>query len=73
MMTFLNMCEILLCIMLYIIYLHSAIILLVVAIYISVPVCTICGRGQDMDEKYDQCILYLPLDLVIYWVVSQVS
>ena len=33
-------------------------------IYISVPVCTLCGRGQNIDEKYhqyqkyDQCILY---------------
>ena len=28
------------------------------AIYISVPVCTLCGRVQNIDEKYDQCILY---------------
>ena len=27
-------------------------------IYISCPVCTLCGRGQNLDEKYDQCNLY---------------
>ena len=27
-------------------------------IYISVRFCIICGRGQHIDEKYDQCILY---------------
>ena len=46
---------------------------LIIVIYISVPVCTLCGRGQNIDEKYDQCILYFILDLVTYWVLSQVS
>ena len=31
---------------------------LLLVIYISVPVCTLYGRGQNLDEKYDQCILY---------------
>ena len=31
---------------------------LMLVIYISVPVCTLCGRGENVDEKYDQCILY---------------
>ena len=42
-------------------------------IYISVPVFTLCGRGQNVDEEYDQCILYFLLDLVIYPILSQVS
>ena len=31
---------------------------LMLVIYISVPVCTLCGRGENIDEKYDQFILY---------------
>ena len=31
---------------------------LMLVIYISVPVCTLCGRGENIDEKYDECILY---------------
>ena len=41
--------------------LYTCIVLLsylMLVIYISVPVCTLCGRGQNIDEKYDQCILY---------------
>ena len=41
--------------------------------YISVPVCKLCRRGQNINEKYDQCILYFLLDLVIYLVLSQIS
>ena len=44
---------------------------LMVLIYISVPVCTLCGRGQNIDQKYDQCIFLL--DLAIYSVLSQAS
>ena len=31
---------------------------LMLVIDISIPVCTLCGKGQNIDEKYDQCILY---------------
>ena len=31
---------------------------LMLVVYISVPVCTPCGRGENLDEKYYQCILY---------------
>ena len=50
----------------HIVLLYTFIVLLsylIVVIYISVPVCKLCGRGQDIDEKYDQCILYFLLDL----------
>ena len=43
-----------------------------VLIYISVPVCTLCGRGQNIDQKYDQCIFFT-IDLAIYSVPSQAS
>ena len=63
----------------HIVSLYTFIVLLsylIVVIYISVPVCTICGGGggggQNTDEKYDQCILYLLLDIVTYSVLSQV-
>ena len=57
----------------HIVYLYSAISYSIIVIYISVPVCTLCERGQNIDEKYDQCILYFILDLVTYWVLSQIS
>ena len=44
---------------------------LMVLIYISVPVCTLCRRGQNIDEKYDQCTFLL--DLAVYSVLSQAS
>ena len=31
---------------------------LMLVIYISVPVWSLCLKGQNTDEKYDQCILY---------------
>ena len=36
---------------------------LMVVVYISVSVCILFGRGQNRDEKYDQCILFFPLTL----------
>ena len=29
---------------------------LMLVIYINVPVCTLCERGQNIDKKYDQCM-----------------
>ena len=31
---------------------------LMLVIYISVPAALFGGRGQNIDEKYDECILY---------------
>ena len=31
---------------------------LMLVVYINVPVCTLCGRGKNIDEKYNQCIVY---------------
>ena len=42
-------------------------------IYISVPVCTLCGRGQNIDEKYDQCIFYFLRRPCHYRVLSHVG
>ena len=35
--------------------------------------CRLCGTGQNIDEKYDQCILYFLrrfefVNLVTYWI-----
>ena len=68
-MTFVNICEFFSTLwflsnsFLYLIIesLYTFIVLLsylMLVIYISVPVCTLCGRGANIDEKYDQCILY---------------
>ena len=51
--------------------LNNFIVLLSYLIYISIPVGTICGRGQNIDQKYDQCIFLL--DFAIYSVLCQVS
>ena len=32
---------------------------LIVLIYICDPDCTLCGRGKNIDQKYDQCIFLL--------------
>ena len=69
MMTFVNICEFFYALwflsnsFLYLIIesLHTFIVhlsYLMLVVYISVPVCTLCGRGQNTDQKYDQCILY---------------
>ena len=69
MMTFVNICEFFSTLwflsnsFLYLIIesLYTFIVLLsylMLVIYISVPVCTLCERGENIDEKYDQCILY---------------
>ena len=39
---------------------------LMLVIYISVLVCPLCERGQNIDKKYDECVLYFlrrPYDL----------
>ena len=64
-----NICEILLCTVgfyLIVFFTHTVslytfIVLLsylMRVIYSSCPVCTFCGREQNVDEKYDQCTFY---------------
>ena len=41
-------------------------------IYTGIGV-VLCGRGQNIDEKYDQCTLHFLRSLVTYWVLNQVG